>query len=296
MRPRWRSLRLATLGSVVTAQELQTAAWVADLVERELGTVPGHPTERDGQDGSGLTVDFTFDDADPAFAVEVTRLRDDFEDWDAEDVRRFRSRIRRYLKGKGWAPDWVIGLSPETSFKTGLGPAVERMIEWMIAAKLDRLGPGSWSADVPMDLLQRIQRVKGRDFTRECREARLQGVIQVQRRQGNGILVIPVVESSDHQSLQRPIARALGKKASGSLGEAKDRGYWTILAIDVERIDTPEYLGAGVKLWDFPPGIDHLFLFVRNGPDGDLETALYANRTRKGRRLKRLALAGRSAS
>lgn len=270
-----------------TRQELQVVKWVAYFVERELGTVPGKPTERDAKDGSGLTVDFTFDDASPPFAVEVTRLRDDFEFWDSDDVRRFKARIARHLEAKGWPPDWSVGLSPETSFKAELAPAVQRMMEWMVAAKLDKLGPGSWSADVPMDLFQRLQRVKGRDFTRECHEARLKGVILIQRRQADGILVIPVVESSDHQSLQRPIARALGEKASRSLGIAKDRGYWTILAIDVERKDTRDYLAAGVRMWDFAPKIDHLFLFVRDDAGG-LATAYYANRDREGRRLKRL--------
>lgn len=275
---------------LATPQELQIAGWVAELVERELGTVPGPPTERDGQDGSGLTVDFTFDDVHPPFAVEVTRLRDDFELWDADDVRRFKARIKRRAKAKGWPTDWSIGLSPETSFKADLAPAVERMLEWMVAASLDRLGPGSWSADVPMELFQRLQSVKGRDFTKECREARLRGVILVQRLQANGIVVIPVAESSDHQSLQRPIARALGKKASRSLGTAKERGYVTFLAVDVERKDTRDYLAAGVRMWDFAPKIDHLFLFVRKIPGGDLDSAFYANRSREGRTLKRLEL------
>jgi hypothetical protein len=276
--------------TLATPQELQIAGWVAEFVERELGTVPGPPTERDGQDGSGLTVDFTFDDADPPFVVEVTRLRDDFELWDDDDVRRFKARIKRRAKAKGWPTDWSIGLSPETSFKADLAPAVERMLEWMVAASLDRLGPGSWSADVPMELFQRLQSVKGRDFTKECREARLRGVILVQRLQANGILVIRVVETSDHHSLQRPIARAMGKKASRSLGPAKDRGYVTMLAVDVERKDTRDYLAADVRMWDFPPKIDHLFLFVRKIPGGDLDSAFHANRSREGRTLERLEL------
>jgi hypothetical protein len=273
---------------LATPQELQIADWVAEFVEREFGTVPGPPTKRDGQDGSGLTVDFTFDDAAPPFAVEVTRLRDDFELWDADDVGRFKARINRQAKANGWPTDWSIGLSPETSLKDDLAPAVERMLEWMVAASLDRLGPGSWSADVPTELFQRLQSVRGRDFTKECRDARLKGVILIERLQANGILVIPVVESSDHQSLQRPIARALMEKATRSLGTAKDRGYVTMLAVDVERKDTRDYLVAGVRMWDFAPKIDHLLLFVRKIPGGDLDSAFYANRTREGRRLKRL--------
>jgi hypothetical protein len=262
------------LGSRVRRARVRDRAWTAH--------------QRDGQDGSGLTVDFTIDDAVPPFAVEVTRLRDDFEFWDADDVRRFKARINRQAKANGWPKDWSIGLSPETSFKADLAPAVERMLEWMVAASLDRLGPGSWSTDVPTELFQRLQSFKGRDFTKECRDARLKGVILIERLQANGILVIPVVESSDHQSLQRPIARALMEKATRSLGTAKDRGYVTMLAVDVERKDTRDYLAAGVRMWDFAPKIDHLLLFVRKIPGGDLDSAFYANRTREGGRLKRL--------
>lgn len=62
-------------------QELQVVGWVAAFIESIFGVVPGSWTERDGLDRSGLTVDVTFEDADPPppFAVEVTRLRDDFE-------------------------------------------------------------------------------------------------------------------------------------------------------------------------------------------------------------------------
>jgi hypothetical protein len=74
------------------------------------------------------------------------------------------------------------------------------------------------------------------------------------------------------------------------LGTAKDRGYVTFLAVDVERKDTRGYLAAGVRMWDFAPKIDHLFLFVRKIPGSDLDSAFYANRSREGRTLKRLEL------
>ena len=93
--------------------------------------------------------------------------------------------------------------------------------------------------------------MKGRDFTKECGDARLKGEIEIQRRSEGRILVIPVLEFTDHKSLQRRLARALGEKASRSLGVAKERGYVTMLAVDVERADTVGYLAEGVRMPDF---------------------------------------------
>ena len=64
---------------VTDEHEREVAGWVARLVQREYNVVPGPSTDRDGIDGSGLTVDFTYDESEPPFAVEVTRLRDDFK-------------------------------------------------------------------------------------------------------------------------------------------------------------------------------------------------------------------------
>jgi len=256
------------------------------------GVRPGLWTERDGKDDSGLTVDVTFEDADPppAFAVEVTRLRADFEEWDEDDLQRFTARVARVTKANGWA-GFSIGLAPETSFKAGLTPAAGRMVEWMTAANLTRLGPGSWPADVSMALQGRLRQVKGRDFAKECREARLKGVIEVRRLPKPETHVFPVVEFSDHKSLQRPLARAMREKAARSLGIAKDRDYVTMLAVDVEREDARSYLGEGVRVPDFTEKIDHLWLFVR-GDGGDLEDGFYASRSRERRRMTRLDLGG----
>jgi hypothetical protein len=183
--------------------------------------------------------------------------------------------------------------SLEASLKADLAPAVERIIEWTAAANLDVLRPGAWSpGNVSMDLFGRIQRVEGRDFVKECREARLMGVNEIRRLDSEDVQVIAIDELSDHRSFQRPIARALTRKASGSLGVAKTRGYVTMLAVGVERPDTVEYLRDGVKLPDFGPAIDHMYLFVRQS-SGQVRSAFYANRTRQGRRLRRMELSSK---
>jgi hypothetical protein len=278
----------------LTLEERQVVEWVADFVERQHGVVPGPWTERNGNDDSGLTVDVTFDNADPPppFAVEVTRLRDDFEkNWTKPRLAQFEARVGALARARGW-PGCMIALHQETSFNNDLAPAIGRMMEWMDAASLPALRPGSWSPGyVSMDLLARMQKVKDRDFAEECSDARLKGVNEVQRGSTPGVLVMWVDEFSDDRSLQRPLARAFGAKASGSLGVAKDRGYVTMLAVDVERADARNYISDGVKIRDFPAKVDHLFLFVRETLSGDLEAAFYANRSREGRRLKRLALA-----
>jgi hypothetical protein len=50
--------------------------------------------------------------------------------------------------------------------------------------------------------------------------------------------------------------------------------------VDVEREDTIGYLAEGVRVPDFAPKIDHLWLFVR-GSDGTLEPP--STRTEAGR-------------
>jgi hypothetical protein len=259
-------------------QELEVTTWVAELVQRQYGVAAGQATERDGRDDSGLTNDFTFDNAVPPFAVEVTRLRDDFENPSAEEHRSLEDRLRRSLAKKGWPPHWTVGLRPETKFRSDLEPAVEQMIEWMLAAKLDTLGPGTYTHDVSSDLLYRM----GNRFMRDFDRARMAGVILISRNEAHGLRVIPLAEFSDSRSLQRPLARAFLKKAV-SLGRAKARGYVTMLAVDVEREDASGYLSEGTKAPGFPVEIDHLWLFVRGSGK-----AFYAKRD--DRRLRVLDL------
>lgn len=244
------------------------AAGIAELVELQYGIVAGAATERDGRDDSGLTNDFTFDDAEPPFAVEVTRLRDDFEHPSEEEHRRLERDLRRRVAKNGWPPDWVIGIRPETKRSSVLEPAIARIIEWMVAANLNMLGPATYTIDVPNDLLSRM----GNGFMQDCDRARMAGVILVGRGNGDGIHVMPVVEFSDSRSLQRPLARAFEKKTA-SLGKAKRRGYVTMLGVDVEREDAHGYLNEATRAPGFPLEIDHLWLIVRG-----LGKAFYARR------------------
>lgn len=253
---------------MASEQEREVATWVAELVHGQCAIAAGPATERDGEDGSGLTNDFTFDEADPPFAVEVTRLRDDFEDPSEEERQGLEDRLRRSLARKGWPPHWTIGVRPETKFRSDLEPAVEQVIDWMLAADQYTLGPGTYTGDVPSDLLHRM----GERFMRDCDRARMAGVILIIRNEANGLRVIPVAEFSDSKSLQRPLARAFLKKTA-SLGRAKARGYVTMLAVDVEREDARGYLGEGTKAPGFPVEIDYLWLFVRG-----LGKAFYAKR------------------
>jgi hypothetical protein len=267
-----------------TALELEVVRWVERLVKQAFGIVAGSSTERDGKDDSGLTVDVTFEDADPRLAVEVTRLRTNFERPDLKHWADFQRRLRRFVNRRG-APHWLIGVRPETSFRSGLGPAIERIIEWMLAADLDELGPGTWSRDVSIDVLHRMGNRLMRDFFRDCEDARLKGVILVRRESAKGIQILPIEEFSDSRSLQRPLARAFRAKAR-SLGIAKAKGYVTILAVDVEREDALGYLREGVRVPDLALAIDHVWLFARESPGGALEATFCARRDQ--RRVKRL--------
>lgn len=82
---------------MATAQELEVAAWIAALTEELYEVEVGPATERDGEDGSGLTNDFTYEEVDPRIAVGVTRLRDDFESPSAEEQAGLRDRLERFV-------------------------------------------------------------------------------------------------------------------------------------------------------------------------------------------------------
>ncbi|MEO8291747.1 MAG: hypothetical protein ABI635_01300 [Actinomycetota bacterium] len=242
---------------MATTQELEVAAWIAALVEDLYEVEVGPPTERDGLDDSGLTNDFTYEDADPRIAIEVTRLRDDFESPSDEEQSALRDRLQRFVDSKDW-PHWTVGFRPETRFKSELEPAAQRIIEWMLAAEVDTLGPGTYTSDLSADLIYRM----GENFYRDADAARMAGVILITRNETGGVRLIPGFEFSDSRSLQRPLARALERKAT-SLGRAKTLGYVTMLGVDVEREDASDYLAEGVRAPGFPVDIDHLWLVVR---------------------------------
>jgi hypothetical protein len=242
---------------VATTQELEVAAWVSTLVEEMYGVEVGPATERDGKDDSGLTNDFTYEEAEPRIAVEVTRLRDEFESPSPQEQRDLQKRLRAFVDRKEW-PHWTVGVRPETQFKAELEPAAQRIIDWMLAAKVDALGPGTYTSDLSADLIYRM----GKDFMRDADRARMAGVILITRNKEGGLRILPVAEFSDGKSLQRPLARAFEKKTA-SLGRAKTKGYVTMLAVDIEREDARGYLGRDVEAPGFPTVLDHLWVIDR---------------------------------
>jgi hypothetical protein len=264
---------------MATAQEREVAAWIALLVEQLWGIEVGPATERDGRDDSGLTNDFTYEEADPRIAVEVTRLRDDFETPSPEELNALRDRLQGFVDKKGW-PHWTVGVRPETQFKSELEPTARRIIEWMIAADVDTLGPGTYTSDVSADLIHRM----GEGLMRDCEAARLAGVVLILRNKTGGLRVIPIAEFSDSRSLQRPLARTFAKKTA-SLGRAKKLRYVTMLAVDVEREDASGYLAGDVKAPGFPIVLDHLWVVVR-------ERSKIFHATREDRRFQVFHLMG----
>jgi len=239
------------------------------LVESRYGLVPGQPTHPD-PNVDPVTVDWTFEDAEPRFALEVTTLRDRFETPTSEHVEQFRASIRRHGQKVGW-PGWVLGIREETSLNSALAPMITRLIDWMIAAHLDRLGPAGYVRDVPPDLLHRM----GRRFMDDCEQARLNGVIQISRTSGDEVHLLPVEESSDSRSLRRPLERTLRDKTD-ALRRAKACGYVTMLGVEVVREDAQVELRRARRAPGFPASLDHLWLLVRDQGNGDLARAYHA--------------------
>jgi hypothetical protein len=245
------------LDRMATTQELEVAAWITSLVKQVYEIDVGPATERDGSDDSGLTNDFTYEETDPPIAIEITRLRDDFETPPPEELNALRGRLQRFVDKRTW-PHWTVGVRPETHFKSKLEPAARRIIEWMIAADVDALGPGTYTADLSADLIYRM----GEGFTRDCDAARMAGVILITRNQAGGLHIVPIVEFSDSKSLKRPLTRTFEKKTA-SLARAKRLGYVTMLGVDVERKDAKGYLADGLQAPGFPIVLDHLWVIVR---------------------------------
>lgn len=229
------------------------------------------PCRQNGERDPRLTVDFTFDSCAHPFAVEVTSLTDHFESPTPDAVEGLRQRLESEATRLEW-PHWWVGIRPETKLKGDLPGAVATMMRYALELGVKELGAATYSADLGI----MATRLKP-EFHRECDRARLLGVISVRRAESGGIVVLPVCESSDSNSLRRPLERAMSAKTK-SLGESKRRRYSTMLAIDVERADAHGCLREGVRVPGFPRDIDHLWLFVRHGRRGELRHAYYANR------------------
>ena len=141
---------------MTTDQERQVADWIATLIDRVYGVAPGPWTARDAKDDSGLTIDFTFDDAPDPIAVEVTRLRDDFERPSEEHMNALVRRLTQFVNAIN-QPNWSIGIRAETPLQDSIGREIERTIEWVLAGELDVLGPPLAMADISDDLADRMR-------------------------------------------------------------------------------------------------------------------------------------------
>lgn len=135
----------------VSPEELEIADWVAGLVEQHLGEIPGEPTEQNGCIDPKLTVDWTFDQASPPFALEITRVTPHFEGAQDADVERFSKHVSGEARRLG-APHWRIGVQPESKLAGDLLSSLTTLMSVMLALNLERLSPGMYSFDIPLDL------------------------------------------------------------------------------------------------------------------------------------------------
>ena len=247
--------------------------WVRELVRDHLGENVGPETRRNGSPpDTDLTIDYTFDGCTDRFALEITTLGDYFESPSDEHWKQFQIGLEREAKNIGW-PDWFIAIRSETKLNPTLLKSVATMMRFAQELDVEELGAATFAKDLGPDLASRMQP----HFYRACNQARLNGVIYVARKRSGGVWFLEGRESSDSHSLARPVDRAMVAK-SKPLGVAKRRGYWTMLAIDVERQDAHGYLAEGVHAPRLPAEIDHLWLLVREAPDGALRDAYYARR------------------
>lgn len=257
---------------MLSERELEVIGVVERLTAQHLSFALGAVIPQDGELDASFTVDASFDGCNPPVAVEVTSLTDHFEGAQARDIRRFTKGIERHLKKLGIPRDWRLGLRPEVKLADpDLMVVTVELLDIMHARGLPRLGPGTWSRDVTAADLPRLSAV----LSGRCDRGSLLGLVLLEASaHGTGVSVQTIRESSDSNSLIRPLRRAMADN-SGKLLEARTRGYVTMLAVVADRDDAIEHVRGRAP--DFAPGIDHLWLLERC-PDQRIGRCFYANR------------------
>ncbi len=86
----------------------------------------GPRSRRDGQDDSGIIVDFTFDESDPPLALEVTTVQDDSFLSARSQAQKLADRLTEAAEQEGLLP-FMFSLNERTDMKTVFEPLLELM-------------------------------------------------------------------------------------------------------------------------------------------------------------------------
>jgi len=129
---------LSQYGRVQEVEEMLAAAIEATLAEESRSLGPR--TRRDAVDGSGILVDFTYDDAEPPVALEITTVQDDHFRSTVYEARKLRNRLNEAAKNEGLTP-FRFTIDERAEVRTLYDPLIELMRSGV------SIRPGIYSSD-----------------------------------------------------------------------------------------------------------------------------------------------------
>ena len=238
-------LRVTRLsGPTAPEAEEQVAEYIEEVARYDRRDL-GPRTRRDGRDGSGLRVDFTYDAAVPPVAMEITALVDpDVMELGAE-LLKFEAELREIVTSENLGA-WLVGVWVGTSLRGLRQPLVD-----LLRRQRDRKGFALFRAgEAPDDLTDGDRRLLAELFDLGLASA-------LRSDQGNELSVSPpisnVTEGDDGFGtlLQRAMAENVDK-----LREAKPRETHLVVTLDRSdvtadpaRTPPPELLEGINVLW-----------------------------------------------
>lgn len=158
--------------------EEYTVGAIEAVLGRELQQDWGRRTQRDGRDGSGLTVDLTYDAA--AIALELTSLQDPAFTASGSEAAKLEARLTETARAQGWG-GWLLRVRLPASLKA-IEPAVERLM-----AENREIDPMNYSSQ---DLMDAQSRGDVAAFLAEHRELYRLGISRLARRPTRDSVVV----------------------------------------------------------------------------------------------------------
>lgn len=242
----------------MTAQadhEDDVATSIEELLRRDFGRVLGPRTKQD-RPPPGLRVDFTYDSAEPAVALEITAIDDELQRRAAAAAFQAKERLTTIVRNEGLG-SWAVAFDATASLKILLSE-VETLIRLWSSKSPTKgafLRPGQYGAD---DLMQFTWERQRREFIAEHERMRRLGLVELHF-VGPDESRVEFLAQSEMFVVEHgldAVAQAL-EDNSAKLGEARPRE--THLAVHVRRPEMSSDLSEADTL-QLPGEVDVLWL------------------------------------
>jgi len=187
---------------------------VEQLAHKILGRSLGRRTERDGRDGSGLLVDFTYDECAPSAALEITGIHvpEDRQLWGEID-KRLEPELTRLAEEENLG-SWLIVLDSTANVRRLLAE-----VPGLMRAGVS-FRPGEYTSD---DLLA-VPREKAAALVARHQHFQSLGLVELER-QGtaeNDVRSMAFATGGELSGFEEELAAAISAN-SGKLGETGNR-------------------------------------------------------------------------